>query len=67
MDCCEHLVVGLFEVLLTLVSGVGSLLRAALGHKTREGGKAQAVTPGQFMFRASMSQACWSETGDIYN
>ena len=37
MDCCETLGCGtVSEVLLTLVTGVGSLLCAALGPKTRE-------------------------------
>ena len=36
MDCCETLGCGtVSEVLLTLVTGVGSLLRSALGPKTR--------------------------------
>ena len=36
VDCCETLVFGtVWEVLLTLVTGVGSLLRATLGPKTR--------------------------------
>ena len=84
-------------MLLALVTEVGSLLRAALGPKTRKiPGQSGAITmmrqlhcliiiffyfsvkesrwrvcisseTDQFMFRAFMSQAFWSGTGDTYS